>query len=64
MYLINTARGVSASLDAIAGLMEHLKDFTIRLNVYNKAAMSKELMEQLTETLVRSNCPCVVSLLT
>lgn len=64
MYLINAARGVSASLDAIAGLMEHLKDFTIRLNVYNKAAMSKELMEQLTETLVRSHRPCVASLLT
>lgn len=43
MYLINAARGVSASLDVIAGLKEHLKDFTIRLNVYTKAATSKEL---------------------
>lgn len=64
MYLINAAKGVSESLDAIAGLMEHLKDFTTRLNVYNKAAMSKELMEQLTETLVRSDHSCTVSILT
>ena len=53
MYLIDAAKGVSASLDAIAGLLEHLEDFTIRLNVYHKAAMSKELTEQLTDTLVR-----------
>lgn len=52
MYLINAAKGVSASLDAIAGLLDALKDFTIRLNIYNRAAMSKELTEQLTETLV------------
>ena len=64
MYLIDAARGVSASLDAIAGLMEHLKDFTIRLNVYNKAAMSKELTEQLTETLVRFECLRAASSLT
>lgn len=53
MYLISAAKGVSASLDAIAGLLDVLKDFTVRLNVYNRATMSKELMEQLTETLVR-----------
>lgn len=67
MYLINAARGVSASLDAIAGLMDHLKDFTTRLSVYNKAAMFKKLMEQmeqLTETLVRSGHRCVTSFLT
>lgn len=64
MYLINAAKGVSESLDAIVGLMEHLKDFTIRLNVYNKAAMSKELIEQLIETLVRSDRSCIVSVLT
>jgi len=58
MYLIGAAKGVSASLDAIAGLMEHLKDFTIRLNIYNRAALSKELAEQLTETLVRTQQPC------
>jgi hypothetical protein len=57
MYLINTAKGVSASLNAIAGLMEDLKGFTIRLNVYNKAMMSKELTEQLIETLASSSRP-------
>jgi hypothetical protein len=57
MYLINAAKGVSASLNAIAGLMEDLKVFTIRLNVYNKAMMSKELAEQLIETLASSSGP-------
>jgi predicted RNase H-like nuclease len=51
MYLINAARGVSASLDAIAALLGVLKDFTVRLTVYNREDLSHELREKLTEIL-------------
>lgn len=51
MYLINAARGVSASLDAIADLLGVLKDFTVRLTVYNREDLSHELREKLTEIL-------------
>lgn len=51
MYLINAARGVSASLDAIADLLGVLKDFTVRLKVYNREDLSNELREKLTEIL-------------
>lgn len=53
MYLINAAKGVSSSLDAIVALLERLKDFTVRLKVYNKTDISEELREKLTEILVR-----------
>ena len=52
MYLIQAARGVSASLDAIADLLGILKDFTVRLRVYNREDLSQELREKLTEILV------------
>ena len=52
MYLINAAKGVSASLDAIAGLLEVLKDFTVRLKVYQREDLSAELREKLTDILV------------
>jgi len=51
MYLINAARGVSATLDAIAELFGMLKDFTVRLKVYNNEDLSQELREKLTEIL-------------
>lgn len=51
MYLINAARGVSASLDAIVKLLEMLKDLTMRLKVYNREDLSQELREKLTEIL-------------
>lgn len=53
MYLINAAHGVSASLDAIAGLLDELKDITIRLKIYNQEDLSQELKEKLTTILVR-----------
>ncbi len=53
MYLINAAQGVSDSLDAIADLLVTLKDFTVRLNVYNREDLSLELRQKLTEILVR-----------
>ena len=54
MYLVNAAKGVSDSLDAIAELLTTLKEFTVRLNVYNRENLSQELREKLTEILVRS----------
>ena len=51
-YLINAAHGVSASLDAISDLLAALKDFTVRLKVYNQADLSQELREKLTEILI------------
>lgn len=52
MFLIDTAHGVSASLDAIAELLDLLKEFTIRLKVYQREDLSQELRENLTEILV------------
>lgn len=52
MYLINAAHGVSSSLDAISDLLGVLKDFTVRLKVYNREDLSLELREKLTEILV------------
>lgn len=51
MYLINAARGVSASLDAIAELLGMLKDITARLTVYSREDLSQQLREKLTEIL-------------
>jgi hypothetical protein len=52
MYLIGAAHGVSASLDAIAELLGLLKEFTIRLKIYQREDLSQELREKLTEILV------------
>ena len=57
MYLINAAHGVSDSLDAIAELLGVLKDFTVRLKVYCREDLSRELRGKLTETLVCSLAP-------
>ncbi|KAI9750761.1 MAG: 4-aminobutyrate transaminase [Chaenotheca gracillima] len=51
VYLINAARGVSSSLDAILDLFARLKDFLIRLSVYNQECLPAELREKLAETL-------------
>jgi tetratricopeptide (TPR) repeat protein len=50
-YLINAARGVSASYDAIVDLMGTLKDFLVRLTVYNREGLSSEIQEKLAEIL-------------
>ena len=42
MYLIDAAHRVSASLDAIAGLLVELKDITVRLKVYSREDLSLE----------------------
>ena len=52
MYLIDAARGVSATLDAITELLSDLKNYTARLNVYVKGDLSDELKEKLAEILV------------
>lgn len=51
MKLIEAARGVSASLDAIADLLGMLKDFTVRLKIYHRKHLSPELRGKLTEVL-------------
>ncbi|KAK4548205.1 hypothetical protein LTR36_010074 [Oleoguttula mirabilis] len=51
MYLINAAHGVSASLDAITDMLGVLKDFTVRLSIYNRESLSVQLREKLTEVL-------------
>ena len=50
-YLINAARGVSASYDAIADLMGTLKDFLVRMTVYNREGLSSEMQIKLAEIL-------------
>ncbi len=52
MYLIDAAKGVSDSLDAITDRLTMLKDFTARLVVYNRDDLSLELRRKLTEILV------------
>ncbi|KAK2736232.1 hypothetical protein FQN57_000830 [Myotisia sp. PD_48] len=49
-YLMNAAKGVSASYDAIQDLLESLK--ALRLKVYSKELISDELSDQLSEILV------------
>ncbi|SMR50761.1 unnamed protein product [Zymoseptoria tritici ST99CH_1E4] len=51
MYLIGAAGGDSASLDAIAELLDVLKDITVRLAVYNQEDLSRELQYKLAEIL-------------
>jgi tetratricopeptide (TPR) repeat protein len=50
-YLINAARGVSASYDAIVDLMGTLKDFLVRMTVYSREGLSPEIQEKLAEIL-------------
>ncbi|KAI9045141.1 uncharacterized protein KD926_009555 [Aspergillus affinis] len=52
MYLVNAAHGVSASYDAIADLFITLKDFLVRLQVYNREDLPTELQAKLAEILV------------
>lgn len=54
MYLINAAKGVSSTLDAITELLSDLKNYTVRLNIYLKEDLSKELRDKLAEILVSS----------
>ncbi|KAL2871688.1 NACHT and TPR domain protein [Aspergillus lucknowensis] len=51
-YLMNAAKGVSASYDAIEDLMGSLKDFTIRLKAYSKESISEDLSDKLSDILV------------
>ncbi|KAH8425286.1 uncharacterized protein LDX57_003044 [Aspergillus melleus] len=51
MYLVNAAHGVSASYDAIADLFVTLKDFLVRLQVYNREDLPSELQAKLAEIL-------------
>lgn len=52
MYLVNSARDVSACYDNIEELFEKLKDFTARLSFYVSQRMSKELHEKVVNILV------------
>lgn len=52
MCLINAARGISATLDAITELLSQLKDYTVRLKVYVTEDLSDGLKEKLAEILV------------
>ncbi|PLB46320.1 hypothetical protein P170DRAFT_429441 [Aspergillus steynii IBT 23096] len=51
MYLVSAAHGVSASYDAIADLFGTLKDFLVRLQVYNREDLPSELQAKLAEIL-------------
>ncbi|KAL2819256.1 hypothetical protein BDW59DRAFT_165118 [Aspergillus cavernicola] len=51
-YLLNAAKGVSASYDAIQALMATLKDFTIRLKSYSRESVSEDLSDKLSDVLV------------
>ncbi|KAL2832224.1 NACHT and TPR domain protein [Aspergillus pseudoustus] len=51
-YLMNAAKGVSRSYDAISELMGSLKDFTIRLKAYSRESISADLGEKLSDILV------------
>ncbi|ERF68631.1 hypothetical protein EPUS_07192 [Endocarpon pusillum Z07020] len=50
-YLINAAKGVSASYDAIIDMMGTLKDFLVRLTLYDREQLPTELQEKLAEIL-------------
>jgi tetratricopeptide (TPR) repeat protein len=51
MYLISAAHDVSSAYDSIVALLEQLKDFTNRLNVYIKHKLSDALRAKLVEIL-------------
>lgn len=53
-YLINCAKGVSDSYDAIEDLLNTLKDFTGRLDIYTSVKLSLRLQLKVTEILVSS----------
>ncbi|KAF3481931.1 NACHT and TPR domain-containing protein [Arthroderma uncinatum] len=52
LYLINAAKGVSSSYNAIQDLMESLENFTVRLRIYNREHISNELSKHLSDILV------------
>lgn len=52
VHLINAAKGVSASLEAITDLLQELRAYTMRLSIYLIEDLSNELKEKLAETLV------------
>ncbi|KAL4879221.1 tetratricopeptide repeat domain protein [Aspergillus karnatakaensis] len=51
-YLLDAASGVSAKYDAIIELMEILKDFAIRLDIYARQHISEHLRDKLTDITV------------
>ncbi|KAJ5093886.1 hypothetical protein N7456_009747 [Penicillium angulare] len=51
-YLIDAAKGVSSSYDAIEELMKSLKEFTVRLKIYSQERISEDMSERLIDVLV------------
>ncbi|EFR02973.1 NACHT and TPR domain-containing protein [Nannizzia gypsea CBS 118893] len=52
LYLMDAAKGVSASYNAIKDLMDSLENFTVRLRIYNREIISNELSKHLSDILV------------
>ncbi|KAL6234540.1 hypothetical protein BDW75DRAFT_241045 [Aspergillus navahoensis] len=52
LHLVGAAKGVSASYEAIEGLMQTLQDFTVRLNVYTQEAISEALSDKLSDIII------------
>ncbi|KAL4978719.1 NACHT and TPR domain protein [Aspergillus desertorum] len=52
LHLVGAAKGVSASYEAIQGLMQMLQDFTVRLNVYIQEAISEALSDKLSDIII------------
>ncbi|OAL71045.1 hypothetical protein A7D00_4707 [Trichophyton violaceum] len=52
LYLMDAAKGVSASYNAIKDLMDSLENFTVRLRIYNRELISNELSKHLSDILV------------
>ncbi len=50
-YFVNSAKGISASYDAIIDMMGTLKDFPVQLTVYDRGQLPIELQEKLAEIL-------------
>lgn len=55
MFLVDAAKGVSASLDAIEDLLGQLGDLTARLEVHLKVELSLRLRGQLAKILVSTS---------
>ncbi|KAJ5819255.1 NACHT and TPR domain protein [Penicillium riverlandense] len=52
MQLVDAAKGVSASYDAIQDLMQMLQDFTIRLRTYTQEVISEAISDKLGDIIV------------
>ncbi|CAG8016084.1 unnamed protein product [Penicillium nalgiovense] len=52
MHLVDAAKGVSTSYNAIQDLMQMLQDFTIRLSAYTQEAISEALSDKLSDIIV------------